>query len=176
MRPHLALYLLALGFVLGVATKALAQDPTFTTIDFADSAYVTAFDINPAGEIVGRYVTADNNTHGFLRSKKGEFTTIDFPGANLTVATGINPLGNIVGMYRLASEPQNVRHGFLRSKDGSLTTFDFPGAFFTQTKGINPRGDIVGTYCTAKPCQPGDRKSTRLNSSHIQKSRMPSSA
>ena len=34
----------------------------------------------------------------------------------------------------------------------------------------------AGTFVVRQPVTRGDRKSTRLNSSHIQKSRMPSSA
>ena len=35
---------------------------------------------------------------------------------------------------------------------------------------------LAGPYCAMMLGDMGDRKSTRLNSSHIQKSRMPSSA
>ena len=35
---------------------------------------------------------------------------------------------------------------------------------------------LLGTVCPETSAAPRDRKSTRLNSSHIQKSRMPSSA
>ena len=47
---------------------------------------------------------------------------------------------------------------------------------FTAT-GLNPVATaIAGTRAPADGNWEGDRKSTRLNSSHIQKSRMPSSA
>ena len=39
---------------------------------------------------------------------------------------------------------------------------------------LRPGGRLTVAHCMSRP--PGDRKSTRLNSSHIQKSRMPSSA
>ena len=52
--------------------------------------------------------------------------------------------------YELATPP--------RESNGRLSNFDPASASFVQTKAL------------------GDRKSTRLNSSHIQKSRMPSSA
>jgi hypothetical protein len=97
-------------------------------------------DINPRGDIVGDYVSADGRTHGYLLSG-GQFTTIDFPGATFIIPWGINPRGDIVGRV-------GVGHGFLLS-GGEFTTFDFPGATFTLARGINPRGDIVGVYTLA---------------------------
>ena len=41
---------------------------------------------------------------------------------------------------------------------------------------IQPHEKAVALTCFAQTLGMGDRKSTRLNSSHIQKSRMPSSA
>ncbi len=158
MRRPWTLYLLALSFLLGVTAKALAQGPTFTTFDFPGAIATVALDINPAGEIVGRYRTGPDistSTHGFLRSTSGEFTSVDFPDAVLTVAAAINARGDIVGMYRLGNEPLGVRHGFLLS-EGEFTTIDPPGAIFTNVLGINPRGDIVGRYCTTVPCNPPD--------------------
>lgn len=132
-------------------------EATFLSIDFPDATVTAALDINPAGEIVGRYVSAvDRNTHGFLRSKDGEFTTIDFPGAVFSVAAGINRHGDIVGQYRLPSDAPTDRHGFLLS-EGQFTTIDFLGARFINALGINARGDIVGRYCTAVPCVPEKR-------------------
>ena len=55
----------------------------------------------------------------------------------------------------------NVVYAFLSS---------FVMIYLTDTVGLNP--GIVGTLIAVSK----DRKSTRLNSSHIQKSRMPSSA
>jgi hypothetical protein len=70
------------------------EESNVTTIDFPDATSTVALDISSAGDIVGRYVSAaDGNTHGFLRSKRGEFSTIDFPGAVFTVAAGINAGG-----------------------------------------------------------------------------------
>ena len=40
---------------------------------------------------------------------------------------------------------------------------------------LNTKGEVVAQHVVL-PLHMGDRKSTRLNSSHIQKSRMPSSA
>jgi len=62
MRQQLKLYLLAFSFVLGVTPKALAEDPTFTTIDFPDASKTLALDINPRGDIVGNYDLVDATT------------------------------------------------------------------------------------------------------------------
>lgn len=159
--PKLLALVFANSLLLGICVQAAApregdDEATFTTIDPPDATFTNSYDINSAGEIVGRYVSADGKTHGYVRSKKGEFTTIDFPGADFTVAPGINARGEIVGMYRLAGEMMTRRHGFLRSRDGRFSTIDFPGANFTSAKGINPRGDIVGEYCMdLLPCMSG---------------------
>jgi len=148
MRQQFKVYLLALGFVLGVTLKALAEEPIFTSFDPPGSILATGRDINSAGEIVGRYLDADNNTHGYLRSRDGVFTSIDLPGANLTNATGINSRHEIVGAVRFPGEPSTTRHGYLLTTDG-FATFDFPDATNTDPQGINARGDIVGTYTIA---------------------------
>lgn len=137
-----------------VSTTAVEE--TFTTVDVPGSVSTVPLDIGPAGDIVGRYVSAtDGNTYGFLRSALGEVWTIAFPGAVFTVAAGINARGDIVGMYRLPTDGARVRHGFLLS-EGEFTKIDPPGAAFTNALGISSRGHIVGRYCTtvAVPCTP----------------------
>jgi uncharacterized membrane protein len=133
--------------------RGKAADATFVVIDPADATSSFALDINTAGKIVGRYVSADGNTHGFVRNPVGLFTTIDYPDAVFTVAAGINSHDDIVGQYRLASDPPMARHGFLWSR-GMFTKIDFPGAVFTNALGINRHGEIVGRYCTVLPCSP----------------------
>lgn len=160
MRRHLTLYLAALGMVLGLSARALAQEGTFTIIEPSGSngTMTIAIDINAHGVIVGRYVGTDGRNHGFLRSKEGEFTSIDFPGAVFTVAAGINGRGDIVGMYRLPNEKSQVRHGYLRSSEGEFTTIDPPGSVRTNALGINVHGDVVGRYCTVEGCAATPRR------------------
>jgi hypothetical protein len=110
MRRQWRLCLLALSLALGASSNILAQDPAFTTIDFAGADLTLAFAINPHGDIVGAYRMAGVR-HGYLLSG-GEFTSLDFPGASSTEAGGINPRGDIVGDYTLAG----VSHGFLLSR------------------------------------------------------------
>src|SRR5262249_27337428 len=145
--PKLHALVFASSLLLGVCVQAAApsedsDEATFTTFDFPDATSTAALDINAAGEIVGVYISAAGNNHGFLRNKKGEFTTIDFPGAVFTRAAGINRRGDIVGFYRLPTDPPSARHGFLLRKN-MFTTLDFPDANVTQLLGINSRGDIV---------------------------------
>src|SRR5262249_51173987 len=99
----------------------VAEEPTFTLIDFPGADSTQAWGINPRGDIVGYYNSA-GVTHGFLLSE-GNFTTIDFPGAASTSPFAINPRGDIVGNYVSAG----VTHSFLLS-GGNFTSFDFPNA------------------------------------------------
>ncbi len=155
MRQSLKLHLLVFAIVLTVTLRASAGAPNLwhvTTIDPPHSTRTVALDINPAGEIVGRYISAiDNNEHGFLRNDLGEFTTIDYPAAVFTVAAGISPRGDIVGWYRLPTDQLDERHGFLL-RDGQFSTIDPHGARSTNPLGINSRGDVVGRFCTVGTC------------------------
>jgi hypothetical protein len=139
----------------GRQLAAAPVEADFTTIDFPGATSTVPLDINPGGDIVGRYLSGDGSTHGFFRSALGAFTTVDFPGAIFTVAAGTNARGDIVGMYRLPTDGPRVRHGFLLT-EGAFTTVDPPGAAFTNALGINSQGHIVGRFCTtvATPCTP----------------------
>jgi probable HAF family extracellular repeat protein len=50
----------------GIWHSYLMSGATFTKIDVPGSTGTGAFGINSAGQIVGKYFTADENTHGFL--------------------------------------------------------------------------------------------------------------
>jgi uncharacterized membrane protein len=108
-----------------------------------------AFDINDAGDIVGRYRGKDSLRHGFLLHPGGKAESIDAPAvdgpAADTVATAINTSGTVVG-YTYEHNPQIGErcHGFLL-KSGVFSHFDYPGATYTLPAGINSAGDIVGT-------------------------------
>ena len=145
-------YLLALSFALGAILNVLADDPTFTTIDFPGATQTDAHGINARGDIVGGYANPGENTtlpggslpHAFLLSR-GHFSNIDFPGATYTFASRNNARGDIVGWY---SSADNLGHGYLLSGD-EFASIDFSGASYTNANSINPRGDIVGRYDTA---------------------------
>ncbi len=62
---------------------------------------VQALGVNNEDQVVGSYVDAQGNTHGFLFDDhtKG-YTTIDDPNANgMTVVNGLNDKGQLVGFY-----------------------------------------------------------------------------
>ena len=105
------------------------------TIDFPDAVFTEAFQINPQGEIVGNYQSADGIFHEFLLSRDG-FKSIDFPHALSTggslFGVGINPLGAIVGQYR---DSGGTTHGFLLH-DGVFTSIDVSGAIATVATAI----------------------------------------
>jgi uncharacterized membrane protein len=138
-----AIQLVVLLLLLAVRLVAVAAQGTFTTIDFPEATSTNITGINPRGDIVGQYTSADGVDHGFLLSG-GQFTTIDVPNATFTDARGINPRGDIVGRYISAG----VNHGYVL-RDGEFTTIDVPGATATGATEITPGGDIVGGYISA---------------------------
>ena len=93
--------------------------------------------------------------------------------------------------YELLATDGTARRGRLTLNHGTVDTPAFmPVGTYGSVKGISPQDlrDIGAQICLGNTfhlwLRPGlevmdahkDRKSTRLNSSHIQKSRMPSSA
>ncbi len=108
----------------------------YGTIDVPDATDTVARGINDAGQIVGRYTTADGRDHGFMLSD-GAYTMIDAFNAHDTWANGINNAGQIVGTYD--------GHGFLLS-NGQFTTIDVPNSTATYATGINDDGLVVGYF------------------------------
>jgi probable HAF family extracellular repeat protein len=103
-----------------------------------------AFDINPAGQIVGRSTTADDVDHAFLWTK-GVMTDLGTLGGTTSAATGINPSGQVVGGSATAA---GRGHAFLWAK-GVMTDLGTLGGN-SSTAGsdaaaINPAGQVVGT-------------------------------
>jgi uncharacterized membrane protein len=87
----------------------LIDDGAFTPLVVPGSLSTAAWDINPAGEIVGAYRNAAG-FHGFAL-REDVYEPIDVPGATATRAFGINPRGNVVGTYVAGGRT----HGFLAS-------------------------------------------------------------
>jgi uncharacterized membrane protein len=93
------------GYIVGAYRDAtglhgfLKDGIGFSTIDFPGAYdYISPYDINDNGSIVGSYWDNAQVMHGFLIDSTG-FYTIDFPGARATILYGINNSGNIVGSY-----------------------------------------------------------------------------
>ena len=113
--------------------------------------------INTEGAVTGGYVTADNVTHGYVRSPDGRITKFDVPGAGTdgsqfqgTVPEAINDVGMVTGEY---IDSNDVQHGFVRTPDGRIIRFDAPGAGNetgsyegTVPLAINAGGEITGAY------------------------------
>jgi probable HAF family extracellular repeat protein len=119
-----------------------------TTLEVPDAVRQTAVGgVNDHGQIVGKYPTADNVFHGFLRSKSGRYSRIDFPGAMGTYASKINNRGQIVGMYNLTNPRVGApgTMGYLLER-GRFTTINVPGSVYTQAFGINDKGVVVGEF------------------------------
>jgi len=79
------------------------------TIDCPGSTFTFISGLDPQGQMVGGYGTADGNGHGALVIG-GNCIPVDFPGGTNTYANGINPQGDIVGRYTGAD---GIVHGFL---------------------------------------------------------------
>src|SRR5215831_6897646 len=63
-------------------TSFVRPEPTIITFDAPGAGSgagqgTTAFSINPAGAIAGRYIDAGDAFHGFLRTPEGAITTFD---------------------------------------------------------------------------------------------------
>lgn len=137
--------ILSLIFGLLLAASLFAQNSPLSTIDPPGSVVTRAFGINPKGQIVGLYITADNVTHGFLLSQ-GKYTTIDAPDSIRTNALSINPQGQIAGRYDTTDGKRVVQHGYILT-NGSFETIDHPeAAGFTVITDITPAGDIAGRF------------------------------
>jgi YVTN family beta-propeller protein len=124
------------------ASFAGRSGPNFASFDYPGAVNTQATAITPSGEIVGRYLTADGNQHGF-RLLDGVFSAFDAPGTNsFTDIAWVNARGEFVGTY---SDPSGRGHAYVLSR-GKFTTIDFPGANPVNTTGfgISNTGDVVG--------------------------------
>jgi uncharacterized membrane protein len=97
------------------------DDGVFRSFVVPGSSSTSAWDVNPAGDIVGVYRTGAGTPaapfvlHGFVRHDRGSsesdvtYSSVEVPGASSTQALGINARGDIVGSYVLGGKT----HGFV---------------------------------------------------------------
>lgn len=90
----------------------LLYGDTFIPFDVPGSIFTAAWDVNPAGEVVGVYRDGRNAVHGFLWADL-RFHSIDYPAATATLAFGINSRGDVVGNYVDAA---GRTHGYVASR------------------------------------------------------------
>ena len=96
----------------------------------------------------------------------------------------LSPSGLLLGAAWLenamAGESPSARIAFTKSQTSSSWSDSYRDSISESTPNFRLNLDSEGSFQTsitpADNVRPSDRKSTRLNSSHIQKSRMPSSA
>jgi len=123
------------------ASFSTRHGASFESFDFPGSTNTQATAITPAGEIVGRYSSADGRQHGFVLHD-GVFTPVDVPGATFsTDVAWVNASGEIVGGYG----DSRGGHAYVL-RGGTFTTIDFPSAnpVCTAGFGISNAGDVVG--------------------------------
>src|SRR5438309_1872985 len=77
--------------------------------------------INRWNSVVGYYLDANDQPHGFKQFANGSFVDINFPNAQGTTPMGINDNGAIVGGYN----DLNGVHGFIYS-GGKWTSVEYP--------------------------------------------------
>jgi hypothetical protein len=65
--------------------------------------------INPAGEITGYFINAnESGLHGFVRAADGTITTFD-AGPDRTYSVSINPRGTVMGLRSCGSRAARFR-------------------------------------------------------------------
>jgi probable HAF family extracellular repeat protein len=129
---------LSLAVLLVASVQLALAQGTYTQIDFPGAADTLGFGIDTVGDVVGDYVTTENE-YGFALSD-GVYTTIAYPGAADTYPSGINDVGQVVG-YSYPSWD-----GFVYDlKTGTFDeTFHDTRALETQAVCINNAGLIGG--------------------------------
>lgn len=123
------------------AASPIAQDYTFTEIDFPGAADTRALGVNDLNEVVGSYRLF--GTRGLFYSG-GAFQTIEPERAVFTRIHGINNAGRMVGFYM--DLRFGVFRGFIRIGE-CFNDIDYPPPpQDTRAYGINAFDQVVGGY------------------------------
>jgi uncharacterized membrane protein len=98
-------------------------------------------DNDDQGQVVGTYVEADGQVHGFLRTPGGDVTTIDVPGMDQTRVQGVNNQGQMV----IDGVDGQLRHHSWLLEGGRFTEIEPPGVpTGSLATDINDDARIVG--------------------------------
>jgi len=127
--------------ILASGISGMAQG-VYTSIVFPGATSTVAYGINDAGTIVGQYIDASGNGHGFVVSGK-TYTTIDYPGATDSSAQAINDQGQIVGSSFSGS---NFFGWICDTRTGEFQQVSYPGATDSVPLAINNSGTVAGDY------------------------------
>ena len=105
-----------------IAKGFMLSGSSFTSIVHPNAVWGTTLTgINKYNSIVGWYLDANENPHGFKRYSNGSFRILQFNSGTIdTIPNGINDYGTIVGWY-------NTQHGFI-FHNNAWATLDYPNA------------------------------------------------
>jgi uncharacterized membrane protein len=85
----------------GVNHGFLVRGGVFKTLDFPGATFTQALGLNNQRQVVGFYMDAAGNSHGFLYDiASNAFESVNDPlGVDSTLINGINDMGQITGFY-----------------------------------------------------------------------------
>ncbi len=112
-----------------------------TTFDVpkAFTTYVTG--LNATGEIVGYYLDASHNQHGFIRSAKGIYTTVDLPGS--LQGTSLNAISNSGLAVGTGEDGAGYQEAFIYNTKGVFKTI-IDNRLNPVPTAINNQGSVAG--------------------------------
>jgi uncharacterized membrane protein len=135
-----------------LALSMTARADSVTILEVPNATDTAPVAVNAVGRIVGYYLDANRQVHGFVRSPRGSVRVFDAPGAYAesaqdTVPTAINLAGRVAGIARVASSEGVTARGFIRDPGGDMDVFDAAAdAVRTEPTAINVEGWVAGTY------------------------------
>ena len=128
----------------GLWRAFLWQEGVTTDLGTLGGQYSAAYDVNPAGQVIGESEVASHAVHAFLW-ENGTMTDLGTLGGTSSHATAINEAGQVVGWSANAS---GANHAFLW-ENGTMTDLGTLGGNSSAASGINDASLIVGTSQTS---------------------------
>jgi hypothetical protein len=149
MKLRLVVSAISAALFLGAASPACAEFYTVTSLGSPPGFYPSAFGINNAGQMVGAYWSAqDNSVNRLVLYPNGKPIDLGSPGpgiifggSDVTYSAGLslNNAGQVAG-----SLDWSISHAFLYS-GGKFNNLGLPGSSTRSAAvGINSTGQVVG--------------------------------